>query len=82
MVSEFRVPFLADCFPTRNSEPAHDQPQPGKPQIYGTQFRQVEGIWILDQIDEKAVTDEERAKWHVPPLADSKKRAEQMNRKK
>lgn len=51
----------------------------GKPQIYGTQFRKVGDIWTLDPIDEKAVTDEERARWNVPPLAAAKKRAEAMN---
>ena len=52
----------------------------GKPQIYGTQFRQVNGVWVLDPIDETAVTDAERARWHVPPLADAKRRAQQMNK--
>jgi tetratricopeptide (TPR) repeat protein len=51
----------------------------GKPQIYGTQFRKVDGTWTLDPIDETAVTDEERAKWGVPPLAKAKERAEAMN---
>jgi len=51
----------------------------GEPQIYGTQFRKVDGKWTLDPIDETAVTDEERAKWGVPPLATAKKRAEAMN---
>ena len=51
----------------------------GKPQIYGTQFRKVDGTWTLDPIDESAVTDEERARWGVPPLAKAKERAEAMN---
>lgn len=50
----------------------------GKPQIYGTQFRKIEGVWQLEPIDETAVTDEERAKWNVPTLAEAKRRAEKM----
>jgi hypothetical protein len=51
----------------------------GEPQIYGTQFRKVGGKWTLEPIDETAVTDEERAKWGVPPLATAKARVEKMN---
>jgi hypothetical protein len=51
----------------------------GEPQIYGTQFRKVDGTWTLDAIDETAVSDEERARWGVPPLAEAKRRAAQMN---
>ena len=53
----------------------------GKPQIWGTQFRTVAGpgTWTMDPIDETAVTDEERAKWNVPPLADAKRRLVAMN---
>jgi hypothetical protein len=50
----------------------------GKPQLYGTQFKKVDGKWILWEVD-PSVTDEERAKWDVPPLAESKKLVEQMN---
>jgi hypothetical protein len=53
----------------------------GKPQIYGTQYKMVDGKWILDTIDENAVTDEERARWEVPPLAEAKRRVERMNAK-
>ena len=53
----------------------------GKPQIYGTQYRMVDGKWILDTIDETALTDEERARWEVPPLAEAKRRVERMNAK-
>lgn len=53
--------------------------QSGKPQIYGTQFHQVDNVWTIDPIDESAVTDAERARWNVPPLADAKKRAAAMN---
>lgn len=51
----------------------------GKPQLYGTQFRrQNGGVWELYEVD-PSVTDEERARWDVPPLADARKRAAQMN---
>jgi tetratricopeptide (TPR) repeat protein len=50
----------------------------GKPQLYGTQFKKVNGKWILWDVD-PSVTDEERAKWEVPPLAEARKRAEMMN---
>jgi hypothetical protein len=50
----------------------------GKPQLYGTQFKKVDGEWILWEVD-PAITDEERAKWDVPPLAVAKKRAEELN---
>jgi hypothetical protein len=51
----------------------------GKPQRYGTQFkRDPGGPWYLYPVD-PAVTDEERARWNVPPLAELKKRAEALN---
>jgi len=52
----------------------------GKPQLYGTQFQRVKGTgpWILWDVD-PAVTDEERAKWDVPPLARAKARVEALN---
>jgi hypothetical protein len=51
----------------------------GKPQLYGTQFRSVErGPWFLYPVD-PSITDEERARWNVPPLAESERRAAEMN---
>jgi hypothetical protein len=51
----------------------------GKPQLYGTQFRSVEGgPWVLYPVD-PSVTDDERAKWNVPPLAEAEQRAARMN---
>ena len=50
----------------------------GKPQRYGTQYKKVEGKWILWEVD-PAVTDEERAKWEVPTLAEARKQAATMN---
>ncbi len=52
----------------------------GQPQIYGTQFRKNgDGPWTLEPIDETAVTDAERARWGVPPLAAAKERLRTMN---
>ncbi len=50
----------------------------GKPQLYGTQFRKVDGAWELYQTD-PSVTDEERARWNVPPLAEARARVIEMN---
>lgn len=50
----------------------------GKPQLYATQFHKVDGKWVLYEVD-PSVTDEERAKWDCPPLAEAKRRAEAMN---
>lgn len=51
----------------------------GKPQLYGTQFRKPNGgAWELYEVD-SSVTDGERAKWAVPPLAEARKRAAEMN---
>lgn len=53
----------------------------GKPQIYGTQFCRVDGVWRLKPIDVSAVTDQDRAKWGLPPLAELKRRVDAMNKK-
>jgi len=46
----------------------------GKPQKYGTQFSlNSSDEWELAQPIDPAVTDEERAEWHVPPLEDALK---------
>ncbi len=52
----------------------------GKPQLYGTQFRKVGEVWELYEVD-PTVTDKERAKWGVPPLAEAQERAAQMNKR-
>jgi hypothetical protein len=49
-----------------------------KPQLYGTQFKKVDGKWILYPVD-PSITDEERAQWNVPPLDAAKRRAEALN---
>jgi hypothetical protein len=55
----------------------------GKPQIYGTQFSRIkpDGLWTLEPIDEDAVTDAQRVEMGVPPLAESRRRADAMNRR-
>ncbi|MES1241589.1 MAG: DUF6624 domain-containing protein [Acidobacteriota bacterium] len=52
----------------------------GKPQLYGTQFKKVDGRWILWEVD-PATTDEERARWNVPPLEEQRKKLETLNAK-
>ena len=50
----------------------------GKPQKYGTQYRPEGGRFRLWEVD-PATTDEERAEWGVPPLAEALRRAEEMD---
>jgi hypothetical protein len=50
----------------------------GKPQRYGTQYRRVNGRWELYQV-ESGVSDEERARWNVPPLDCSRRQVDRMN---
>jgi hypothetical protein len=49
-----------------------------RPQKYGTQYTKKDGTWVLWDVD-PSVTDEERAEWNVPPLAEAIERANQMN---
>jgi len=51
----------------------------GLPQIYGTQLHMVNGAWTLSPFDTTAVTDAERARWGVPPLARQRAWERQMN---
>ncbi len=51
-----------------------------KPQWYGTQFRQVDGVWTIEPIDTTAVTDADRKRLHVPPLSEARRRAAAMNK--
>jgi hypothetical protein len=53
----------------------------GKPQHYGTRYKRVDGRMVLWEVD-PTVTDEERAEWEVPTLADARRRAEEMNRQR
>ena len=50
----------------------------GKPQRYGTQYKKVDGTWQLWPVD-PSVTDEERARWHCPPLASQQASVDKMN---
>jgi hypothetical protein len=50
----------------------------GKPQRFGTQFKRVDGRWVLYQVD-SSVTDDERAAWNVPSLAEAEMQAARMN---
>jgi len=53
----------------------------GRPQQFGTQFVTIgkTGTWELYDFD-PATTDEERARYNVPPLAVQKQKLEKMNR--
>jgi len=52
----------------------------GKSQKYGTQFikKDTKSKWKLHPVD-PTITDEERTKWNVPPLAEAKARMKRMN---
>lgn len=51
-----------------------------KPQWYGTQYvKGAGGKWELYRIDESAVTDQERERLGVPPLAASRAKIRKMN---
>lgn len=52
----------------------------GKPQIYGTQYQQVDGVWTLEPFDPSAVSDEQRAKWRTHSLAKRREFIEGLNR--
>lgn len=51
----------------------------GEPQRFGTQFRLEDGVWVLYKTDPR-VTDAERARWGVPPIAEARARAAELNR--
>ena len=55
----------------------------GKPQWYGTQFvrddMDMDSPWRLYEVDTTAVTDADRRRLNVPPLADARARVETMN---
>jgi hypothetical protein len=50
----------------------------GKPQRWGTQYKKVDGKWVLWQVD-PATTDEQRDEWNVPPLAEAQAQADRLN---
>jgi len=49
-----------------------------KPQKWGTQYKKIDGTWIVWPVD-PAITDAQRDEWNVPPLAEAQARAAQMN---
>jgi hypothetical protein len=49
-----------------------------KPQKYGTQFTTSGAGWVLWEVD-PTITDEERAQWNVPTLAEAKEKAVKLN---
>lgn len=51
----------------------------GQPQVYGTQFRQVNGEWVPQPIEDEANVDERRKKVGLPPLAEYQKLFQQMH---
>src|SRR5688572_13027358 len=54
----------------------------GKPQIYGTQYMVVQDVWVLQRMDETAVSDQERQALGVPTLAAAKDRVREQNAKR
>jgi hypothetical protein len=49
-----------------------------KPQKWGTQYKKVDGKWILWPVD-PATTDAQRDAWNVPPLAEAEAQAARLN---
>jgi hypothetical protein len=49
-----------------------------KPQKWGTQYKKIDGKWVLWQVD-PAITDDQRDEWSVPPLAEAQAQAERLN---
>jgi hypothetical protein len=49
-----------------------------QPQKYGTQYKRLDGRWVLWKVD-PATTDAERAAWGVPSLAEAEAQATAMN---
>lgn len=52
----------------------------GRPQKFGTQLVEVDGKWQVYDVD-PAVTDDERDEWGLPPLAEARARAAELNPK-
>jgi len=50
----------------------------GKPQKWGTQYKKIDGKWVVWQVD-PAITDDQRDAWSVPPLADAQAQVARMN---
>ena len=52
----------------------------GRPQSFGTQLVEVDGKWQVYDVD-PSITDDDRAKWGLPPIADARERAAKLNEK-
>jgi hypothetical protein len=52
-----------------------------KAQKWGTQYKKVDGVWILWPVDPR-ITDAQRAEWNVPPLSEAEAHAAEMNASK
>jgi hypothetical protein len=50
----------------------------GKPQKWGTQYKKIDGTWVLWQVD-PTITDDQRDQWNVQPLADAQGYVIQLN---
>jgi hypothetical protein len=49
-----------------------------KPQKWGTQYKKINGTWVVWPVD-PAITDEQRDAWNVPPLAEAQAQAARLN---
>jgi ketosteroid isomerase-like protein len=49
-----------------------------KPQKWGTQYKKIDGKWVVWPVD-PAITDEQRDAWNVPPLAEAQAQAARLN---
>lgn len=49
-----------------------------KPQKWGTQYKKVDGKWIVWPVD-PTITDAQRDAWNVPPLAEAQAEADRLN---
>ena len=49
-----------------------------KPQKWGTQYKKLDGKWVVWPVD-PAITDEQRDAWNVPPLAEAQAQAARLN---
>jgi hypothetical protein len=51
----------------------------GQSQLYGTQFHSIDGGPLVMFAVDPAITDQERAKWGVPSLAQTQRMLDRMN---
>lgn len=53
----------------------------GRPQIFGTQYQQIDGRWTLEPFDEDGMTDRERARWRVHSVSERLRFIDELNAK-